>query len=667
MSTVLSMQKRIPTPPERGPISIARLLWRLTLPLFVTLVISGCDMSESEGLLNPTLADSTMVRVLNLTDEPLNSVRLGTDELAAAVPVATASAARAVWSIERTTLTITAPSSIDTVRNVRLATSVDDPLLVTWIVYPSADSNRALQIAAGRAEQGLLEASDDARIYFFNGVEGRALVLRQGCRNGPVAFAETAGAGLGGSRDFSAGEFSFYLFDSTAELASARLRVAPGEILGLVAMRENSGGVAIRAIDLRAGSGGSATTLEPLPPENRSTGQVTIINALTAGSLDVSMLGTGETIVEGLGAGQTAPPATLQVCRSPEGDTLLVVRDGADTARLPYAASVGESTRVVVYDDGSGIRTIDLGSGLPSNGRVNLRAVNLATRDTVLSLVVGAGAPGTMSRGSLLFPSLRAGAVTSYRELDPGLYPLSIEYSSSGFFVDGGLQQLDPGAYTLLIVDGAEGPVIRMLVDGANPRLSSLAMPAERSILFSGHPGSPVTFSITTDAGRLTVPEVAYSYVYPTVLPPGPVTVEIGGLSQSRSIGDAGTILGWTGREGEAGDIVTIDRLGFTPGSGEALIRFLNAARGSGSLAIREESDTGSTVATTDYLVPSDEIVRDARRFTFVVTPNERNDELTRVSAVQLSQGRAYVLVVVPSGATTGQSGTEYATIFLQE
>lgn len=649
------------------PISIP-LLSPLLLSLGIGLMLGACDMTESDGLLNPTLSDSTQVRVLNLTGETISSVSIGGIEIGTAIPPQEITSGTTVWFPGRVNMVITTSVGRDTIREQQLATASDDPLLTTFAIVPSGDSSRVIQLISSLSETENLKASGDARVYFINGVEGRTVYLREGCRSGEVLFSPTLGANLAGARDRTAGEYSLYLFEELDELASARMSVADGDITGLVATPDGTGGVRLSSFDLTVGSGGSAATLAPLAPEERTTGSVTLINALQNDRIDVEMIGTGESIVTDLPPGTVSGTTTVAVCQTADGDTIRIRTDGGDTALVPFRGIVGETSRLIVYEDGTGIGTIALEPwDGPTDNRVRVRAVNLASTDTAFSLVIGAGAPGSLSRGELLFSTLPGGRLSRFQTIDAGLYPLALEYSTSGFFVDGGLQHLESGIYTILVLATENGPEVRILAEQEGSlTMEDFDLRGTRSILFSGNPGSPVDFRIETSIGNLVVDSVAYSYVYPTVIPDENVTVSAGGESRVVDIGVAGSIFGWTGRAGQNGEIISFDRLDSRPDPGQAILRFLNAVPGSSPFSIRSDSSKGPVIATVSWPTPSEPIRQDARRFTFIVTPEGTNDELARVTAVQLSQERSYILLVVPAGATS-TSGREYATMFIQE
>ena len=226
---------------------------------------------------------------------------------------------------------------------------------------------------------------------------------------------------------------------------------------------------------------------------------------------------------------------------------------------------------------------------------------------------------------------------------------------------------MEPGAYTFMVLSTDEGPSLRILSEtGGSGSLEELDVAGRRSILFSGNPGSPVEFRIGTSIGELVATGIAHSYVFPTVIPEETVSVSAGGRSSSIAIGTAGSIIGWAGRSDEDGELISFDRLDVRPNSGEAILRFLNAVPGSDPLSIRSDSSKGPVVTTISWPTPSEPITQEARRLTYVITPEGTNDELARVTGVQLSGERSYVLLVVPSGASS-TTGREYSTIFLQE
>ncbi len=636
--------------------------------LLLFLLLIGCDSSENDSLLNPPLPDSAEVRILNLIASSPVTATLGGSELAASVPYRGISSRRTFYFNQLVPLVLSSSVSTDTLVNQRIISGLEERVLTTYVVTQSGDSTKAVQLVVGEDEVKLLESSEEGRFYFFNGTTDLSIGMNEGCSNGPALFGSIAPGLLAGSRDFGAGARSLYLIDpeSGTLLSTVRLDLQPGEVIALIALPGSGGTIEIASLDLTPGSSEPAN-LEATDPETRTTTSLRVVNGMDGGSFDVELAESDEPVVTGLASRQVSDAVEITPCGSAAGDSLRVIEATGDTVLIPFTGTIGTLQTLLLYKIGGEISSISLEEGVGQVGdSVHIKGLNLISSDTTYSIVVGAGAPGDLSRGSLLLPRIAGGKISAEKMIAPGLYPLALEFSRSGEFQSGGLHSFSPGSYVLIatLVNGL--PKLLILdASASSTGLVELDAPGTRSIFFSAKMDDPVTIDITTSLGRLSIPSVAFTYVFPTVLPLEQIALEASGTQSNVDVGPDGIVVGWIG-EAASGEFYSTPRNGGPAPSGKANLRFLNAAPGSTTLHVRVDGTEGEAIATIPYRMISDQRSSDARRYSFVVTPEGQNDELARITGVQLSELRNYLLVITPA-EQDNKAPVDYGILLIQE
>ena len=635
--------------------------------LALMLAAIGCDSSESDYLLNPPIADSAEVRVVNLVSQEKISLSLGGVDLASSIGFGSVSSRRPLFFTSPVPLILTSSFSTDTIENQRVIGGIEERILTTYVVSRRGDSMVTLPLVVGENELTLLQDADQARIFLYNGTSNESVSMTEGCSSGAVLFGETGPGALAGTVDLRSGVHSLFLLDGNVQpLTSVRITLTPGEVTALLVVEGDGGIPEVRQIDLRPGSmePGQLLTTEA---ETRSTTTLRIVNAIDEGAVAVETSLSNEEIVSGLSPRGVSSPVEFTACGGGTGDSLRVIESGGDTSMIPFTGTIGVTQTLLLYKVNgvtSSLLLEDLGNATAES--VRIRGLNLLSSDTTYSIVVGAGAPGSLSSGALLLPGLRGGLVSAEKIVAPGLYPLALEFSSSGAFRTGGLHRFEPGSYIMIATRSAGSPELLILDASADsPGLVDLDSPGVRSLIYSANLGDPVPVSLSTSFGTLSIPEIAYSYVYPTVLPSESIDVTAGSASTTVSVGPDGLLIGYLGESG-SGEIFTAPRNAAPAPSGRANLRFMNGVPGSGSLHVRLDGTEGEPLATLSYKELSDVRESDARRYSFAVTPEGQNDELARITGVQLSQLRNYLLVITPA-QQDNVPPIDYSLLLIQE
>ncbi len=631
------------------------------------LLLTGCDTSESDSLLNPPTPDSTQTRVLNMLGEDGLNVSLGGVKVAAELADRSFSNLTSVSFNTTVPLVLSSPSYADTIQNVSVSTTFGDDLLTTWIGAPSGDSVTAFQLVSRESEVEGLVNSSSSRLYFYNGSGVESLSILEGCSNGSALFSGARSNSLiNRTAEIFSGTTTLFAKDdgNDAVVQSGQIELQAGDILCIVAVDDGLGGVTLQSFSLRPNSPGELTEIAP---EVRTTTDLRIINGIDGETIDVHLQGSDETIVTGLAPLGVSDNLSITACQGQSGDTLLVVESTGDTSNVPFTGEIGGAQTMVLYRDNLQLGSIVLSEVEPGGeGEVSLRAANLFSTDTLFSIIAGAGAPGDRSRGSLLFPRLAGRSLSNPIEISAGLYPLALEFASSGEFISGGLQELRAGSYTILILRTEDAPRLLLLNESVDPvTVRPLQLSAVKSVLYSANNGDAVTISFETSLGTMTIPEIAYSYVYPTFLPIESVRISGPFAPENVQVEEDGVLVGWTGT-GDEGRLATSARSRANPVSGETTLRVHHAAPSQGPVDFRQESTEGTILASVNYLELSESAPLDARRFSFIVTPADRNDELARITGVQLSDRRNYLMVVAPAGENS-TTGRDLSIILIQE
>lgn len=636
-----------------------------------SLIVTGCDASEDQDLLNPPLPDSTLVRVVNLTDESDLDLSFGSAAVVTDLAARTTSSYRPFFSLVPFTLTIRGGGIVDTLPNQSLAQGADSRAYATYVVVRGGEAHQLMTLLTSEDESTDLADVDMARLYFINGDVDADLSMRRGCRSGTLLFDGFPGAPLVGSTDLAAGSYSLFLNDdlTAEELTSAQVTLEPGGIYALLSFEENgTTTLSMLRIDPSDQTTGGLT---PVPTQTSTTARLRVLNALETESIDVGLLGGTTPIAADLPSSTLSPGVDVDICLSSAGDTLVIVDESGDTALSPLRSDVGSESTIVVYDVEGEIRSLLLSPQAPPSdaNTFAVRSVNLSDVSGRISIVAGAGAPGDLSTGRAIQSGIDRGTVSSTSFLPSGLYPISAEQSNSSELIDGALHRFGEGRYTIFVTSSGDASRIVMMDDDrADEGLLPLDLPGRRALFFSMVPDRLVDFTISTSAGSYRIPAVAYSYVYSTIVPNETIDVAADGIG-SESVSVAATDRGWTiGVTGTSGsyDLMTMTHPTSAPPSGKALVRFLNAVPGTGTLDIRLDKFDGPVEASASYGVPTGPLEKDARRFTFSVTNGGTNDEVARISGVVLTSRRGYMLVIGPPGPTS-TSGLDYGTLWMQE
>ena len=635
--------------------------------LTLTAGIFGCDMSEDDALLNPPLPDSVQVRIVNLSN---GNIDFNIDEISAVKELVpgTSTSFAPFFNRELFPITIAGSGIVDTIPDSRFPTSASAFHHYTYFVTGNADARRLITLSSSSTERADLENQDLGRVYFINAVPDRSFLLRQGCRSGAQIFPPVAGPGFGSSQDLPQGDHSFYLFegDSTAESASARLTINPGEVVALIVGQEN-GMVKFYTLPLYTPNPAGGQ-LQETTPETRNSANLRILNGLRDEPISAGLMGQGTPIASDLQPLSLSASTPVEICSEAGGDTLVIVTRSGDTTRAPILVEVGGEATIIVFDnDIGGIRaaTLNRPSGSPSAGTFRVRGVNLTNVETV-SVTARAGAPEGITPGFRLFSSPGIGVVTPYRELPAGLYPVALEQTSNGTFYQGGLYRFEQGDYTLLTLEENDKPSLYILKESAGtPSLEPLQSIGRQVNFFSMVPNGTVSFEATTSLGTIRITDVAYSYVFPGILPAEQVTINGTGTSATTlDLSTSGYTVGLTGESNR--QLVAFPRPTEPVPAGKAAIRFLNGVPGEGRLEIRSDSSKGPVETTIDFGTPSPTVIKEVRRQTFSVTVAGTTEEVARISGVELSEGRNYLLVIGPKGPTSG-SAYRYGTLWMQE
>ena len=642
---------------------------RLLFLWFLSLVLAavGCDMSEDEALLNPPLPDSVQVRVINLSE---GAIDFSLNEIAAvqSLPPGVSSTFSPFFNRNTFPITISGSGIIDTIQDGRFPTSASIQYHYNYIVAGPNEARRMITLATSSSEREDLEDIGSGRIYFVNAVSERSFLLKIGCRSGSELFPRIPGPGYGAPQDLPEGEHSLYLFegDSATESATARLTLNRGEVIALIAAEEN-GEVRLYTLPLYA----PTVTQGPLQlavPETRNSATIRVLNGLQESTIDVGIVGEPTPIARDVIPFALSQPTSIGICTDVGGDTLMVVTPSGDTSFAPIQISVGGEITAIVFNDANGgvrIATLNRPEGSTDAGTFKVRGVNLTTVPAV-SATAGAGAPAGIIPGLRLFSSPGIGSVTSYMTLPVGLYPLSLEQTSNGTQFSGGLYRFDQGFYTLvaLEVNGERSLFVLNESSGSNV-LEPLQASGVVLNFFSMVPNELITFEGITSLGTIKIENVAYSYVYPGILPNEQVTISATGVSAAQvDLTTSGYTIGVSGESNK--QLLAFPRPTVDIPPGKAAVRFVNAVPGEGMLEIRTDSAAGQIEGSSTFGTPSDSFIKDARRLTLSVTIGGTNEEVARITGVELSQGRHYLLVIGPKGPTS-LSNFRYGTLWMQE
>jgi len=645
-----------------------RTIISLQTVVALSLMVFACDISEDDSLLNPVIPDSIQVRVVNLT--PVSSIDVVIDGISAAKGLGSLNMTsfspfltRELFSIE-----ISSPNRTDTVSDQQFPLSARNSYHYTYFVVGVETARQLFTLTSSSFDREEQVKDGIGRIYFINATPEKEFLVKQGCRSGTVLFNPTPGPALSTARDMPEGEYSFYLFESeaTAETASARINLALGESIVLIAAEIN-GQVKFYSVPLFDPLSSGGPLIETIP-ETRENAGIRILNALENSTISAELLLSSTIVAQSILPLTLSSSTQVEICADLNGDTLLVIAENGASSRIPLQLEVGGEITAVVYRDSAGtnhVTTLQLPRGSLTEGTFQVRGVNL-TSSTSVSAVAGAGSPKDIEAGTRLFASSSIGAVSVYQELPVGLYPLSLEQTVAGTFYSGGLNSFDRSFYTLFALEhnGERSMYVLDELSGSGV-LQPLQVSGKRVHFFSMSPGDLTTFRSVTSVGEVIVNGVAYSYVFPSILPSERVSVAAtGATSVTADFALSGYTIGITGERGR--EILAFPLPTSTPSPGKAGIRFLNAAPGAGTLDIHTESSTGPIEANAEYGIPTETLIRDVRRQTYSITIGGTNEEVALLSGLELSEGRNHLLIIGPKGATSS-STDRYGTLWMQE
>lgn len=621
-------------------------------------------MSEDPNLLNPPPPDSTGIRIVNLLERDPISVSFPGIPIAANLSPLEVAPLRNVLILEQTLLLINRQSkpTPDTLFNQTLARGDS----VDYIVLGTDTTISVLRLGTGDQERADLARRKERKVSFINAVnDGATYYVKSGCQSGDQLFAPSYFAQAPQSIVSTADELSLYLFssaDSSRPVASARLPLVQGGTplysTQLIAARRN--GVVKLYVLGETGSG----TLQEAPPETRNTAEVELLNALDGGRSVSATTSSGQPIATGLAPLQVSAPSTVEACANPLGDSLEITASGGAQFKVPIRLTVGARALVVVYNTGDNTRALVLERpmNVVSDGKAHLRGVNVSSRLAQASISIGAGAPQQIDADSRPFGTLSLSATSDYATLPPGSYPLMLSDATTGGYLNGGIQNLPPGYYTVVVATDADAPALFVIRDDmAGSPLAPIDQQGSRAIFFNMMADVDATFTI----GGLSPRSLAYSYVYSTVVP---YTIQdiisnAGNVRIDPALGSY--MIGATGSAGNH-SILSFRTSTVPLGPGKAGVRFINAVPGSPSLTVHIDSAANPAMDTLTFGTPSIAREFDERQYSVAIKAAGDSLVLARTNGVRLSKGRRYLLVVGPKrdGST---STLTYQTLWIQE
>lgn len=633
---------------------------RLLIPFILAAVLTACDATEDPSLLNPEPPDSTLVRVVNLLPEGEVDVAASGILLAEAVPPGRISPIKHTLILEQTSVVVrrSAPTvKFDTVFSQTLAPDSR----MTYLVLGNRDTMRILSVGTGAQEEMDLRTAREAKISFINAVDDSAgYFIKAGCQSGPVLFTTSMFADAPRAITTTARDLSLYLFSSRDSLpiASARLTPEVGTVSFIIAARIN-GHVGL----YRMGTTESNMPLTEYPLETRTTANVELLNALPEAQAISAEIEDGSQIATGVPMLTISPGRNVDACADPFGDTLLVSTSGGQI-RTPISLSVGSRSLVVVYKKpDSGTRALVLNRDIldPANGMVHIRGVNVADTEPLASLSIGAGAPDGVNPDSRPFGTLPLGVASGYVSLPAGVYPFMLSSASTGRFYGGGIEDLSAGFYTLFVVNDAGTPSLRIVRDDIQgDPIRILRLNGVRTTFFNLMTDQNATFT----AGTLTLPPLAYSYVYSTVIPYDITSISsnAGQVDVTPSLG--GYTIGTTGSGSSRRIIAFRAPMDVLPPKATS-IRFLNAIQDASDLVVRIGTNKADPTAPLPFGQPTAGVQLEARKYSFFVTAQD-TAVLARADGVELLAGRHYLLVVAPKRQGNA-SPLAYESFWIQE
>lgn len=638
--------------------------------LFTTALLlglfAGCDTHEDPYLLNPPPPDSSSVRAVNLMEnDPLDASFPGLPVATELAPL-TGGAYKRVLITEQTLLFVKRKNRPlpDTLFSQTLTRGAH----LDYFVFALGDTaTRTVRLGMGKQEEIDMRARGERNIWSFNAVHpDSTYYIKSGCQSGDVVFPGITYAQSSAPLTTMADELSLYLFsarDSAHAIATARLPLMNGSspyLRTFLVVARRAGQVKLLVMH-----GNEGDALVEAAPETRTTADVELLNGLSAGTtIGAGVLGTGTQFASGVLPLTISPAAQVEACLNPLGDSLAITPSGSPAFNVPIRLNVGSRALVVVYNDGTAVRAVVLNRALPASklGTATLRGVNIAPDLAGASISVGAGAPATVAADSRPFGTLKPGMVSGWVDEPSGVYPLMLNDATTGAYLDGGLERLEQGYYTVITAEDADKKPLLMVVRDDEPGapLHRLGDRGARAIFFNFMPDVDATFTI----GSQTPRPLGYSYVYSTVVPFTVTSVNSNAGLATLDPTLANYLIGTTGAEGNRQIVVTPTPLDAIQAN-KASVRFLSVVRNAPPLEIHLDGGA-APIETLSYGAPSAPVPFDERQYSVVVrTPG---DTITRARSdgVQISKGRRYVFVIGPkrNGST---STLDYQTLWIQE
>ncbi|MBC8145754.1 MAG: DUF4397 domain-containing protein [bacterium] len=614
--------------------------------MLVAMLLSACDPTEDPRLLNPPLPDSTLFRVVNLTEGEAVYVSVNGLAVAANVPGLEASAYRAILFKERVNILVTRGSRTDTLTDQVLSPGVRVSL---FVAQRGNDVSMVLR-QAGSLEQQDLIRDGIARAVFINAIpDSLPVTVRSGCQSGQPLFRDAV-FGIPISYESKPVDLSLYLFSGTetSPRSSANLPLQAGTITWTAAARR-------AGVDRFFAIGPTDVTLRELPQESRSQASIEVFNALSGGG-NISATLVDRQIANNLGTLELSSAMMVDACRNATGDSLVITPSTGSDVLIPLQMDVGSRTLALVYGTQSGARALSLRldppPGVPTQALV--RVVNISAVASGGQLQIGAGAPDSLALATS-FPFLATGGVSGYLALTPGLYPLLLQESGTGRHLHAGIEQLAAGYHTVIIADRDGMPEMLVLSHDANSsRLGGLDMPGSRVRLFNLLSDTTANFAI----GPIQVNGLAYSYTALTVVPSNitSVTTSIGDANVDHSTGSL--VIGVTGSSA-AGHNISFASPAGSPPTGRASIRILNAVPDIAEFAVDE-------AVNARFGEPTPSVEHNEGRFSFTIRVAGDTAVVARVSGVELRGGRRYLLVIGPKRKSESL-GDKYRALLIQE
>ncbi len=644
---------------------LMKLYNRVIIPfLLAALVMIGCDASENPNLLNPPPPDSTRVRVVNLLPDGEIDVAVPGIPLAVGIGPIQVSPLNHLLVLQQTVVVVrrTSPAvRFDTAYSQILAQGAT----VTYAILGGNDTNasRILSFGTGEQEKSDLRTAGEARLGFLNAVNDTSgYFIKVGSPSGPILFNTMAFAEMPRSITTGSRDLSLYLFSTrdSFPITSARLDMSVGTVSHLIAATV---GGQVRLLLLEENT--AATVLPEAPPETRTTATVELLNAISdEPAVSARLNGATSDFARNVPQLSISPATEIEAWINLSGDSLLVSTQDNKSYTSPVSLAVGSRTLMVVFKGEDGVQTLALSRDIPesANGKVHIRGVNASTFAGGISISVGAGAPAPINADYRPFGTLLPGGASGFVEIPPGAYPFMVSSARTGKFFGGGVEQLDPGYYTLFAVDDAGTPTLRILrEDTPAASLDFLESGGSRVTFFNVMPDAEATFT----AGPLTLAALPYSYVYSTLAPYSVRTIgsNVGTIAVDLTLGSY--TIGTTGAQG-ARHIIAFRSPTDTLPPKVASIRFLNAVPDSPELVLRIGSNRADSIAILPFGTPTPALALDARKYSFFVTQSKDSTARARADGVELLAGRHYLLVVAPK-RTGSTSPTSYEAFFIQE